>query len=352
VRLRLDSEVVAMVQRSLGKTGLKVGEVGLGGLYTSTLGGGIKETVGILDHAIDRGVTLVDTAPAYGDSEEVLGQAFRALGRKADALLISTKLGGRPKPFDPRDAKGLLRSVDESRRLLGRDTIDILSIHEPDRPQIYDWWTDWRNPAGPVLDLLNRLKADGIVRAIGLGGTTVTELAHLVSSGLFDSVLTAFNYNALYREASDELLPAAKAKGMAVLVGSIFGQGGLGRRFDEIVQTRPIWLSRPRQSQLRALYSLLDETGLGITEISLRMVLGNRDISCALIGARTARQLEESLSAGLKGPLPGEVLSRLDEIAAMVPFRPFEEPLILPFGKEYSGPGMPNLGAAVRVGTL
>jgi aryl-alcohol dehydrogenase-like predicted oxidoreductase len=341
-----------MRERALGKTGLMVGEIALGGLYTSTLGGGISESTRIVDLAIDMGVTLIDTAPAYGDSEATIGRAFRALGGKADKLLVSTKLGGRPKPFDPRDAKGLLSSVDESRRLLGRDVIDLLSIHEPDRPRLYDWWEDPATCSGPVMDVLRGLKAKGVVRAIGLGGTTVTELAHFVSSGLFDTVLTAFNYNALYREASDELLPAAKALGMGILIGSVFGQGGLGRRFDGIVRSRPIWLSRPRQLQLQALYSLLDEAGLAINELCLRFALGNEDISCALVGARSASQLEADLTSALKGPLPADVASRLDEIAAMVPFRPSEEPLILPFGKEYPGPGMPNLGAGIPVGSL
>jgi aryl-alcohol dehydrogenase-like predicted oxidoreductase len=206
--------------------------------------------------------------------------------------------------------------------------------------------------SGPALEVLHRLKAGGVVRAIGLGGTTVTELSRIVSSGLFDTLLSAFNYNALYREASDELLPAAESLGMGILIGSVFGQGGLGRRFDEIVAARPSWLSRPRRRQLQALYSLLDETGLSLAELSLRFVLGNEDISCALIGARNAQQLEASLKAGLGGPLPSDVVSRLDVIAALVPFRPFEEPMILPFGKAYRGPGMPNLGAAIQVGRL
>jgi hypothetical protein len=50
--------------------------------------------------------------------------------------------------------------------------------------------------------------------------------------------------------------------------------------------------------------------------------------------------------------LPGDIQSRLDEIAAMVPMRPFEEPMILPFGKSYFGPGIANMGAAVQVGKL
>jgi len=339
-----------MQQRLLGKTGLAVGEIALGGLYTSTLGLGTAETERILHVAIDMGVTLLDTAPGYGDSEKTVGEAFRALGSKADRLQISTKLGGRPKPFDPRDQKALLASVDESRRLLGRDVLDVLSIHEPDRPGIYDWWEDQETCTGPVMDVLNKLKSDGIVRNIGLGGTTVSELTQIISTGKFDTVLSAFNFNALYREAADELLPAAKGQNMGIIIGSVFGQGGLGRRFDDIVRERPFWLSRHRQKQLLAFYALLDDTGLSITEMSLRFVLSNPDISCALIGAKTSAQLETSLSQGLKGPLNPEILSKLDTIAAMVPFRPFEEPMILPFGKNYAGPGFPNLGAAIPVG--
>jgi aryl-alcohol dehydrogenase-like predicted oxidoreductase len=341
-----------MKQRSLGKTGLKVSEIALGGLYTSSFGGGIPETVRMIETAIDMGITLVDTAPAYGDSEQTLGEVFHRLGSKADRLMVSTKLGGRPKPFDPRDAKGLRQSVEESRRIFGRDTLDLLHIHEPDRPQIYDWWTDPLRCEGPAMELLRELKADGAIRAIGLGGTTVAELSRLVSSGSFDVVLTAFNYNALYREAVDEILPEAKVNGMGVLVGSVYGQGGLGRRFDELVRARPWWLSRPRQRQLLAFYALLDDTGMSITEMSLRFVLSDPDISCALIGAKSSTQLEESVKAGMKGPLPGDILSRLNKIAAMVPFRPFEEPMILPFGKDYPGPGFPNLGAAIPVGKL
>jgi len=339
-----------MQQRKLGKTGLTVGEIALGGLYTSTLGLGTAETERILHVAIDMGVTLLDTAPGYGDSEKTVGEAFRALGNKTDKLRVSTKLGGRPKPFNPRDAKGLLASVNESRRLLGRDVIDILSIHEPDRPGIYDWWEDQSTCTGPVMDVLNKLKSDGIVRNIGLGGTTVSELTRIISTDKFDTVLSAFNYNALYREAADEQLPAAKARNMGIIIGSVFGQGGLGRRFDDIVKDRPFWLSLPRQKQLLAFYALLDETGMSITEMSLRFVLSNPDISCALIGAKTAAQLETSLDQGSKGPLGADILLKLDAIAAMVPFRPFEEPMILPFGKNYAGPGFPNLGAAVPVG--
>jgi hypothetical protein len=65
-----------------------------------------------------------------------------------------------------------------------------------------------------------------------------------------------------------------------------------------------------------------------------------------LIGPKTARQVEEAVAAVERGPLPADVLARLDEIAARVPFRPFEEPMILPLSRPttYTGPGPANLG--------
>ena len=109
----------ALSRRPLGATGLFVSELGLGGLYTSSLGGGVEESIRLLQAARDLGVNYLDTAPAYADSEATLGPALAAVEFPSAApLVISTKLGGRPQPFDPRDADALRRSFDESLRLL------------------------------------------------------------------------------------------------------------------------------------------------------------------------------------------------------------------------------------------
>jgi aryl-alcohol dehydrogenase-like predicted oxidoreductase len=99
------------------------------------------------------------------------------------------------------------------------------------------------------------------------------------------------------------------------------------------------WLSPPRRRQLQALYAFLDEINLPIAEVGLRFVISNPHISCVLMGARSPQEVEQNVAAVEKGPLPADVLARLDEIAAMVPFRPFEEPSVLPFGRSYKGPG-------------
>jgi aryl-alcohol dehydrogenase-like predicted oxidoreductase len=105
--------------------------------------------------ALDLGVNYIDTAPTYADSEEVLGHALKGV---TQPYFLATKLGGRPQPFDPRNKAALRQSVEESLRLLKRDHIDLLLVHEPDRPGQYDWWQDWEGFHGPVRELIQELK--------------------------------------------------------------------------------------------------------------------------------------------------------------------------------------------------
>src|SRR5262245_22555447 len=98
-----------MRQRLLGKTGIKVSELSLGTLFTSALGPGFGESRQAVRRAVELGINYLDTAPAYADSEEVLG---RILAEITAPLILSTKLGGRPQPFDPRSKDQLLRSAE------------------------------------------------------------------------------------------------------------------------------------------------------------------------------------------------------------------------------------------------
>jgi aryl-alcohol dehydrogenase-like predicted oxidoreductase len=325
-----------MRQRALGRTGLPVGELALGGLFLASDAAQFTAAKAAVLHGIEMGVNYIDTAPAYGDSEQVLGQILPLADRP---VLVSTKLGGRPRPFRPQDPECLRRSVRESLRLLRRDHIDILMIHEPDRPGQYDWWTDQEQVTGPVLDVLDELKREGTIGYAGLAGTTAYELASLCRTGKFDVVLTAFNYSLLWREAELEVLPAARDQGMGVVVGAPLQQGALSRRHDDEITHAAAWLSPPRRAQFLQLYAALDEAGLGVAETALRFVISNPAVSCVLTGVRSAAEAEQNIAAVARGPLHADLLARLDEIAAAVPFRPFDEPPCLPFGRPFRGPG-------------
>lgn len=313
-----------MQQVILGRTGLKVSRLAFGGLFVASFAAQLDEAKRAVQRAAERGINYFDTAPTYGNSEEVLGTCLEGI---TTPFVLSTKLGGRPTPFQPRDKNCLMESVKESLRLLKRDHVDMLMVHEPDRPGQYDWWTDWQDLNGPVLEVLDDLKRQGLIRFTGLGGTTAYELAHLVRTGKFDVVLTAYNYSLLWREAAIEILPAARERNVGVIVGSPLQQGALARKFQEAIDDpRVYWLSKPRREQLRALYAYVDEIGIPLPELGLRFALSNPDIHCVLMGSRSVAEVDQNVTAAEKGALPPAVLKRLDAIAAMVPFRPFGEP--------------------------
>ena len=326
-----------MKYRTLGRTGLKVSELGMGGLFISSFGAERDNARRAVRRALELGINYVDTAPGYHDSEEVLGWALEGVEQP---YVLSTKLGGRPKPFDPQDKDGLRHSVGESLRLLRRDTIDLLLIHEPDRPGQYDWFTDWENFHGPVTEVLAELKSEGIVRFTGLGGTTAYELAHIINTGAYDVVLTAFNYSLLWQEALRVVIPAAKKQQMGIIVGSPLQQGALARCYTDEVERGARWLSPPRREQFKRLYRLVQDLNMPLPELALRFVISNPDISTTLMGARSVAEVEQNVRSVEAGPLRQDVLDAIQEIAALVPFRPFEEPFGLPFTRVYKGPRM------------
>lgn len=322
-----------MKKRVLGKTGLLVSEISLGGAFITSQQAEYEDAKATIHRALDMGINYIDTAPYYSNSEEVLG---KALGARINDVIISTKLGYYPDPFEPQNKEHLRQSFERSLRLLKRDYVDILMIHEPDRRRQLDWWTDWTTYDGPVLEFMYELKTKGLIRFLGLGGTTAYELARLIRTNKFDVALTAFNYSPLWREAEYEILPCAKAQNVGIVSGSPLQQGAFVKRHD--VENTP-WLSAPRRNQFLALYKLLEEIRIPLPEFCLRFVIGNPALSAVLTGARSAAEVEQNVAAVAKGPLPRDIRDRLDVISAMVPFRPFDEPFILPFGREYVGNG-------------
>lgn len=326
-----------MTYRTLGRTGLEVSVLSMGGLFVSRAGGEDRQRAYDAVHrALELGVNFVDTAPSYLDSEEVLGEALEGV---TQPYVLSTKLGGKPLPFDAQSLDQLKFSFADSLRLLKRDRVDILMVHEPDRPGQNDWWTDWESFTGPVTEYLAELKREGFIRFTGLGGTTPYILARICATGQYDMVLTAFNYSLLWREAQIAVIPEATRQNMGVIAGSPLQQGWLSRRFDAEVKAWPAWLSPQRRAQFQALYALVDELGMPLTDLAIRWVITNPQVHTTLMGAATVEQVEMNVAAAEAGPLPAETMARLAEIGEMVPTRPSFEPFGCGFFG-YRGPGV------------
>jgi len=327
-----------MKRRILGRTGLEVGELSLGAAFVTGGEEGFEGALPVVDRALELGMNLADTSADYGNSEEALGWALHEIGKPC---IVSTKLGppaGWP-DFDPKDKGQLRRVVERSLQNLHRDVIDILMIHEPDRPGQLDWYDDGISFQGPVVELLHELREEGLIRYTGLGGTTVYELTRLVATGAYDVVLTAFNSSPLWRDALSTVLPEACKHNMGVLLASPTQQGWLVKKYEEVEQGAS-WLSPPRREQLKALYRFVDEIGMALPVLCLRWALGVEGVSTVLTGPRDVAQLAQNYEAVEQGPLPDDIANRLDEIAAMVPHRPFEEPAGCRLeSREYWGPG-------------
>ena len=137
----------------------------------------------------------------------------------------------------------------------------------------------------------------------------------------------------LWREAKIELIPEAQKQNMGIFLASPTQQGWLAARFDDRIDNGR-WLNKPRREQLKVLYQLVDEIGIPIAELSLRWALTQTDVSTVLTGPRNNAQLRQNVKAAEEGPLSDELLERIDEIAAMVPFRPYEEPFGCPFYRD------------------
>ena len=308
----------------LGRTGLSVSKLGLGALFVKSENASLDDAKRAVARAVERGVSYLDTAPGYGDSEEVLGKCLAEIP-DADKLVVSTKIGG-PEPFDPRDPAKIVASVETSLRRLGRERVDLLYVHEPDRPRQNDWWTDYAKVEGPVLDAVAGLRDRGLIGHVGLGGTTTTDMAHLVRSGHFDVLLTAFQFNALLREAEDELLPAAREQGMGVVLGSALHQGLLTGEKPRLVE-EAWWLARERKAQLRDLWALCRGCGIGVAELAMRFAVFSDAGDVVLMGPKNAEEVDLNLAALEAGPLPADVLAELDTLAARLPHRPYGEPV-------------------------
>jgi D-threo-aldose 1-dehydrogenase len=211
--------------------------VGLGG---GPLGNYIRsvsdaQAEAVLDTAWESGIRYFDTAPFYGLglSEQRMGRALR--GRPRSEFVLSTKVGRlvRPGPGDdggfavPGDRHvewdftrdGVLRSVSESLDRLGLDHVDILFIHDPDR--------HWPQALDEAYPALAELRAQGVVRWIGVGMNQSPMLVDFVKHTDLDLLLAANQVTLLRRTAFDTLLPLCLDRGIPVIAASVLHRGWL-----------------------------------------------------------------------------------------------------------------------------
>ncbi len=321
----------ALNKRRFGRTGWNVTELGLG-CYQLTGEFNVSQTeaTAIFDLAFQAGINYFDTAPMYGfgESEELLGRALARHGRQG--RYISTKIGFLDRTVVRnlgedayRNEAALERVIRHSMWLLRLDHLDALLIHIP---CLSAWGIDARTGNAPIMNVLERFKKEGLIRAIGMGGRDCDLMSDLIETDRFDVALVAGGLSLLQQQMRQRLLPTAVRHDVGIVLGGALRHGTDGL-INMVTQDRGLaqrLIDQPAREEhpllgrrLLQLYDLSDETGLGLVELALRYIVGMEAIHTHVCGAREVAHLRANIDHVLNGPLPAEIVARIDAIATL-----------------------------------
>jgi NDP-hexose 2,3-enoyl reductase len=317
-----------MVERDAAGTSLGAGGPTIGRLVLGTVnfGGRVEEPEAhrLMDAAVARGDTEIDTADIYGwrvhqgYTEEVIGRWLRGRPGRRDEVVLATKVGHRfgTGPDDEGlSARHVLASCDASLRRLGTDRIDLYQMHRVD--PCVGWAEVW--------EAMERLVAEGKVRAVGSSNFAGWHLAAAQECarrrGLPGLASEQCVYNLVTRYAELELLPAAAAYGVGVLVWSPLHGGLLAGVLAKLragtavksAQGRAAAALDRHRSALAEYERFCAEIGRPPAEVGLAWVLSRPHVTAPVIGPRTEEQLDGAVRA-LAAPLDDEQLARLDAL--------------------------------------
>lgn len=283
-----------------------IGTAALGGLYTSV---DDDDATRLVVGAIERGMNYFDTAPQYGHgtAERRIGVGIQAAigdGVQRDDLVIATKVGrlivdddgpGTPWFADAPpsaavfafDRTSILRSLEESLDRLGLDRVDVLSIHDPD-----DFADQAIDEAYPVLD---ELRSQGVVRAIGVGMNQSAIPTRFVNETDIDFVLLAGRYTLLEQTALADLVPAARRRGVSLIIGGVFNSGLLANPDADQLYYNYVPAPDEIVARARELRDVCEAHGVSLPQAALAFVRREPAVATTLLGARNLAELDASL---------------------------------------------------------
>ncbi|MCZ8122743.1 MAG: aldo/keto reductase [Magnetospirillum sp.] len=326
--------------RPLGNTGIDVSILGFGGAPLGDLYARLDEVqaVGAVEAAARAGVTLFDTSPLYGHgmSELRVGAGLRRAG--ATAPVICTKVGRVMDPFARKapgegyvgglshrarfdySRDGALRSIEQSLLRLGAERLDIVLIHD------VDVWTHgpaaidarFAEAVSGAYAALADLRAQGVVRAIGVGVNEADMCVRFARECDIDCVLLAGRYSLLERPAAADFLPLALRRGIGVMLGGVFNSG--------ILATGAIpgatYNYRPAPPDVLAKTARIETVcrrhGVDLRDAAQRFVLGHAAVSCVVLGAVSAAEVDAQIAA-FAAPIPPALWAELKSEGLLEP---------------------------------
>lgn len=302
-----------MTTRSLPKRpDVRLTALGLGGAQAGNFAGERSDAVvqGMVETAWAAGIRYVDTAPHYGLglSERRLGALLREQPR--DELVLSTKVGRLLEPtpgtggddrangfFVPATHRrvwdltrdGIRRSIEDSLERLGLDRIDIALLHD-----VEERMDEAVEVAAPALA---ELREEGVLRAVGAGMNFSHHLARLAVECDIDVVLCAGRYTLLDHTALTDLMPAALANGVGVVIGGVYNSGLLAVEHpDEEATFNYARAPRDLVARANAIALVCERHGATLPEAALAFVSAHPAVVSTLIGARDAGDVHDAVA--------------------------------------------------------
>ncbi len=277
-----------MRERLLGRSGIRVSEICLGAMMFGSdwdwRSSADEEASRLIYEAYrEAGGNFIDTANVYGASEEVVG---RLVASERDAIVLATKFTLETDPTDPNSGgshrKSLRRSVEDSLRRLATDHLDVLWVHA---------W-DQRTPTEETLRALDDLVRAGKILAVGVSNTPAWEVSRAVAiaelMGWTPFCGIQVQYSLVRRTAEREMLPMARALGLAVTGWAPLASGILAGKESSRMQ--------PGDADIvGVVLEVANEVGLSPAQVSLAWLLRSGVIP--VVGATRVEQIRDSLAA-------------------------------------------------------
>jgi aryl-alcohol dehydrogenase-like predicted oxidoreductase len=306
---------------------LTLGGGGLGMLWGETT---FEECVATVRAAVDAGINLLDMAPRYGDgkAERVVGQAFG--GRLPPGVRVTSKcnLGNPPRA---RIASVLRQSVEASLRLLQLDRLDLFFLHSNIVPDQHPMWrrpdTSRFTPLPVFIDVVRpefeKLQKDGLIAHWGVTGighpdaieTVLGQGPKPAAVQLIANLLDSPGGLKFYDEPARprELMKVARANGVAIMGIRAVQAGALTAAIDRALPAdHPEMLDYARAAGFRTLCA---ELGENPAVVAHRYALG-LPIDTLVLGVKNRRELAECVAAAEAGPLPAELMAKVDASVA------------------------------------
>ena len=296
-----------MQYKQMGRTGLKISAMSIGTMFFGTQVGE-EEAIKTLDLAFEKGINMFDTADAYGlgKSEEIVGKAIK---NKRQSVVLATKIGhrgGRGPNDSGLSREHIIQGVEASLKRLGTDYIDVYYAHTP----------DYATPIEETLRAFDHLVQQGKVRYVACSNIRAWQLTKSLwvsdknNLARYDCIQSV--YNLLTRDVEYELLPCCAAEGVGVTVFNPLAAGFLTGKYDPNQpppadnrfgrertgkREQELYWSPANFKAVAELKKVAEDHGRSLVQFALAWIINNPVVSSAVVGASSAKQLEDNVKA-------------------------------------------------------